>query len=50
MKLDATAVLICATFTLLTACGDNGDDEAQQPRTASTPTVRSTANRRGPLA
>jgi hypothetical protein len=32
MKLGATAVLICASLALLTACGDNGDDEARRPR------------------
>ncbi len=31
MKLGSTALLICASFTLLTACGDNGDDERQRP-------------------
>lgn len=32
MKLGSAAVLICAAFTLLTACGDNGDDERRRPR------------------
>lgn len=32
MKLGSTALLICASFTLLTACGDNGDDESRRPR------------------
>ncbi|MDY6944724.1 MAG: DUF4394 domain-containing protein [Pseudomonadota bacterium] len=32
MKLGSTAVLICAALTLLTACGDNGDDESRRPR------------------
>lgn len=31
MKLGSTAVLICASFTLLTACGDNGNDESRRP-------------------
>lgn len=31
MKLGSTAVLICASFTLLSACGDNGDDESRRP-------------------
>ncbi len=31
MKLGSTAVLICASLTLLTACGDNGDDESRRP-------------------
>lgn len=31
MKLGPTAVLICASFTLLSACGDNGDDEGRRP-------------------
>lgn len=32
MKLGSTALLICASFTLLSACGDNGNDEARRPR------------------
>jgi hypothetical protein len=31
MKLGSTAVLICASFALLTACSDNGNDESRRP-------------------
>ncbi|MBL8268287.1 DUF4394 domain-containing protein [Steroidobacter sp.] len=32
MKLGSSAVLICASFILLSACSDNGNDEARRPR------------------
>ncbi|MBM0103644.1 DUF4394 domain-containing protein [Steroidobacter sp. S1-65] len=32
MKLGSAAVLICASFTLLSACGDNGNDESRRPQ------------------
>ncbi|HEY0684090.1 MAG TPA: DUF4394 domain-containing protein [Steroidobacter sp.] len=35
MKLGSTAVLICASVALLSACGDNGNDEANRPRITS---------------
>lgn len=35
MRLGSTALLICASFILLSACGDNGNDESRRPRIMS---------------
>lgn len=41
MKLGSATILICAAFTLLSACSDNGGDESQRPRIQSPDSVLS---------